>query len=112
MEDLKMVLSKYDTDGDGELDKDEFKRMMAESSEGLQKDSEKELLEAFKIFDKDGDGTVSWEEIYKTLQALGQDVSEQACKMMIESVDDDKNGTIDFDEFKKMMMDGPPKIDV
>jgi len=41
------------------------------------------------------------------MKALGENIDRETINLMIESVDTDKNGFIDFDEFKRMMKDGP-----
>jgi len=71
------------------------------------KDNVDELKAAFNVFDKDGDGTITAKEIEVVMKALGESVDRETIDLMIESVDTDKNGCIDFEEFKKMMKDGP-----
>ncbi|XP_063711105.1 neo-calmodulin-like isoform X5 [Symsagittifera roscoffensis] len=69
-----------------------------------------EFRKAFKIFDKDGDGNVSTDELGKVMRELGQNPSEDELQEMIEEIDKDGNGEIDFDEFLEMMakqMNGP-----
>ncbi len=41
------------------------------------------------------------------MKALGEPLDRQTIDLMIESVDTDKNGYIDFQEFRQMMKDGP-----
>jgi len=62
-----------------------------------------EFKEAFAIFDKDGDGTVTSSEIKEVMKSLGQNPTDKELKEMIEEVDEDGNGTIEFDEFIVMM---------
>ncbi|XP_075254237.1 uncharacterized protein LOC142345781 isoform X3 [Convolutriloba macropyga] len=56
-----------------------------------------------RIFDKDGDGNVSTDELGKVMRELGQNPSEDELQEMIEEIDKDGNGEIDFDEFLEMM---------
>lgn len=62
-----------------------------------------ELREAFKIFDKDGGGTISIDEIKLILEQRGAKVTDNDLKLIMAAVDEDKSGEIDFDEFVKMM---------
>lgn len=55
------------------------------------------MKEAFAVFDRDGDHTVSVSEISKVMKALGEDLSEETLQMMLASVDLDNSGAIDFD---------------
>ena len=62
-----------------------------------------EFKEAFQIFDKDGDGLITTKELGTVMRSLGQNLSEEELKSMIEDVDKDKSGTIDFQEFLGLM---------
>ena len=55
--------------------------------------------EAFSVFDKDGSGTVSTSELGEMMSALGQNLSAEELDAMVEEVDADGSGEIDFDEF-------------
>ena len=62
-----------------------------------------EFKEAFQIFDKDGDGAITTKELGTVMRSLGQIPSEETLKMMIQEVDKDGSGTIDFKEFLGLM---------
>ncbi|XP_033764298.1 calmodulin-A-like [Pecten maximus] len=62
-----------------------------------------EFKEAFDLFDKDGDGRVSARELETVMKSLGQEPTEQELVDMINEVDADGNGTIEFTEFLCMM---------
>ena len=55
--------------------------------------------EAFSVFDKDGSGTVSTSELGEMMSALGQNLSAEELDALVEEVDADGSGEIDFDEF-------------
>lgn len=63
----------------------------------------KALKEAFNFFDIDHDGRITAGELHKVLKFLGTKVTEHEVKMMIADVDSDGNGTVEFNEFLKMM---------
>ena len=63
-----------------------------------------ELKVAFDVFDKDGDGNITSNELSSIMKGLGESLSEKEIKSMINEVDEDNNGTIDFNEFKKLML--------
>lgn len=54
---------------------------------------------AFNLFDKDGDGKISMQELQHLMQALGKVLSEKQLAGVINRVDIDHNGTIEFPEF-------------
>merc|ERR1711976_83056 len=62
-----------------------------------------EFKEAFSLFDKDGDGTITTKELGTVMRSLGQNPTEAELQDMINEVDADGNGDIDFPEFLTMM---------
>ena len=58
---------------------------------------------AFSMFDKDGSGDVSTEELGAVLKELGQEVSKSQLEIMIKEVDADGSGSVEFPEFRSMM---------
>lgn len=62
-----------------------------------------EFKEAFSLFDKDGDGTITTKELGTVMRSLGQNPTESELTDMVNEVDADGDGTIDFSEFITMM---------
>jgi calmodulin len=62
-----------------------------------------EFKEAFALFDKDGDGSITAKELGTVMKSLGQTPSEEDIANMIKEVDEDGNGKIDFNEFYSLM---------
>merc|ERR1711898_75185 len=62
-----------------------------------------EFKEAFSLFDKDGDGTITPKELGTVMRSLGQNPTEAELQDMINEVDVDGSGTIDFPEFLNLM---------
>eukprot|EP00887_Chlorella_sp_A99_P007274 scaffold2.g7274.t1 len=62
-----------------------------------------EMKEAFALFDRDGDGTITTKELGTVMRSLGQNPTEAELQDMINEVDADGNGTIDFPEFLNLM---------
>ena len=63
-----------------------------------------EFKEAFNLFDKDGDGTITTKEIRTVMRSLGQNPTEDELQEMINEIDVDGHGIIDFQEFLRMMV--------
>jgi len=74
----------------------------------LSADQIAEFKEAFSLFDKDGDGTISETELGTVMRSLGQNPTETELIEMVREVDADGNGEIDFDEFVEMMQKQMP----
>ncbi|KAL3844925.1 hypothetical protein ACJIZ3_002328 [Penstemon smallii] len=96
-EELTRIMSEFDADGDGFIDLNEFKAFYCGG------DPNKELKEAFKLYDKDKNGKISASELHAVLKSLGEKCSLKDCRKMISSVDVDGDGCVNFEEFKKMM---------
>jgi Ca2+-binding EF-hand superfamily protein len=62
------------------------------------------LWEAFKVFDTDGSSSISAEELGQVMRSLGQSPREIELRDMIKEVDVDLSGSIDFAEFKALMV--------
>lgn len=71
--------------------------------ESLTEEQIREFKEAFNIFDKDGDGTISGKELGVVMRSLGQNPTEKQLDELINNLDKDASGTIDFGEFLSMM---------
>ena len=55
----------------------DFKEFMSMMTEMMDQDSEEEdVRQAFKVFDKDGDGLITAEEIRQTMRTLGEEVDK------------------------------------
>ncbi|KAJ0239368.1 Calcium-binding protein CML42 [Hirschfeldia incana] len=66
---------------------------------------ESDLAEAFKVFDENGDGFISARELQAVLKKLGlpEGGEMERVEKMIVSVDRNKDGRVDFFEFKNKM---------
>ncbi|KAJ8765432.1 hypothetical protein K2173_013190 [Erythroxylum novogranatense] len=62
-----------------------------------------EFREAFCLFDKDGDGCITVDELATVIRSLDQNPTEEELHDMISEVDADGNGTIEFLEFLDLM---------
>ncbi|OLQ16815.1 EF-hand domain pair family protein [Cryptosporidium hominis] len=67
-------------------------------------DTEDELIEAFKVFDRDGNGFISAAELRHVMTNLGEKLSDEEVDEMIREADVDGDGQIMYEEFTKMML--------
>mmetsp|Transcript_14170 Transcript_14170/g.29752 ORF Transcript_14170/g.29752 Transcript_14170/m.29752 type:complete len:150 (+) Transcript_14170:71-520(+) len=100
--DLQNMISDVDADEQGRIDFPDFLSLMARKMKDT--DTEEELIEAFKVFDRDGDGFISAGELRHSMTNLGEKLSDVEVDEMIREADLDGDGQINYDEFVKMMM--------
>lgn len=72
---------------------------------------EEDFMDAFRIFDTDGDGRITAKELTSVLSELGLKTSKSDIKKMIKELDKDNNGTIEYSEFVQMMTMPASKYD-
>lgn len=103
-EELENMVREVDWDGDGHID---FKEFVELNTKGVDPDEIMEnLRDAFSVYDIDGNGAITAEELQEVLRSLGEECSIGECRKMINGVDADGDGAINFEEFKVMMMVG------
>ncbi|XP_030760527.1 neo-calmodulin-like isoform X1 [Sitophilus oryzae] len=105
-EELQQMLQEIDIDGDGNVSFEEFIDIAWSAGAGTGSDQllsreeeEKELRDAFRVFDKHNRGYITSSDLRAVLQCLGEDLSEEEIEDMIKEVDVDGDGRIDFYEF-------------
>jgi calmodulin len=99
---LQDMIREVDADGNENIDFTEFLALM--SRQMRQSDIEEELRETFRVFDRDGDGFVTPQELRTLLISLGLDSSAQVIRSMIGEADADRDGKINFAEFRALAL--------
>jgi calmodulin len=96
------MISTVDDNGDNEIDFPEFLILMKSRIGG--KDPEKELRDAFRVFDTDNSGSIDRKELKRLMKKLGQALSDAELDAMMDEVDTNGDGQISFEEFKDLMV--------
>ncbi len=65
---------------------------------------EEEIRAAFKVFDMDGNGFISEDELRQTLSNLGEHLSDRELRAMMNQADLNHDGQIDYNEFSRMLL--------
>ena len=81
--------------GNGTIDFPEFLTMMARKMKDT--DSEEEIKEAFRVFDKDGNGFISAAELRHVMTNLGEKLTDEEVDEMIREADVDGDGQVNYE---------------
>lgn len=99
-QELQQLMRQMDSDNSGEIDYNEFKKVMAGSF--FKKYSKEELQAAFRKFDADGNGYITTSELSHILSRMGRHLSRADVEAMVKSLDSSGDGKISFPEFCKL----------
>ena len=87
------MINEVDADNNGTIDFPEFLTMMARKMKDT--DSEEEIREAFKVFDRDNNGFISAAELRHVMTSIGEKLTDDEVDEMIREADQDGDGRID-----------------
>jgi len=99
---LQDMINEVGADEHGFIDFPEFLSLMARTMRDW--DTEDEIIDAFKVFDRDGNGFISVAEVRHAIMNLGEKLTDSEVDEMTQEADVDSNGQINYEEFVKMMM--------
>ena len=104
------MANEIDADGDGMIDFYEFVMLMSRQMRDV--DSKEAIVEAFKIFDLDGDGFITHDELRHMMTGMGEKLTHSEVDEIIKQADQDGDGKINLEEFTRMLLpahrDMPP----
>lgn len=69
----------------------------------ISKNEMRDYREAFRLFDKDGDGSITKEELGSVMRCLGQYARGEELQEMLAEIDRDGDGIVSFEEFVDIM---------
>ena len=98
-EEVDKIFENIDYDNNGTISFDEFVKAAIDKKKLI---TEEKLKAAFALFDRNGDGDIEAKEL-KEVIGDENNSEDNVWVQMIEEVDLDGNGVIDFEEFKIMM---------
>jgi calmodulin len=96
-DEMSQIISEADPNNTGMITFEQFLDIYAVRAK--EPNSEEDLIEAFKIFDSDGSGTISADELRTVMMTLGEKLSREEAEAMIKEADVDGDGNINYKEF-------------
>jgi calcium-dependent protein kinase len=103
--DLAAIMEGVDSDGSGLIDYTEFLAATLDRKSYLQEDV---CWTAFSVFDQNGDGQITLEELKSILEtgSVNDALDGRTSEEILQDVDTNGDGSIDFQEFMEMMRGG------
>nr|1M39_A Chain A, Caltractin, isoform 1 [Homo sapiens] len=68
-----------------------------------EKDTKEEILKAFKLFDDDETGKISFKNLKRVAKELGENLTDEELQEMIDEADRDGDGEVSEQEFLRIM---------
>ena len=99
---LQEINNEINKKGTGKIEFNEFLELYSRKMK--EPDTEEDLIEAFKTFDKDGSGVISANKLKHIMVVLGGKLTEEEVDEMFKEADIDKDGFINYHEFVKTMI--------
>ena len=96
-------MKEVDTDGNMEIEFPEFLQLMARNMQDI--DEEKLIQTGFNVFDADGDGQVSLEDLRSVMQSLGEQMTDDQLNDIINEIDTNGDKQMSFEEFQATIED-------
>ncbi|NXU32455.1 CETN1 protein, partial [Thalassarche chlororhynchos] len=100
-EEMKRIVSEFSEEGSGKLTFKSFLQVMTQKM--AEPCLKKEILEAFKVFDCDGTGKISFENLKVVASEIGEDITDEELQEMIDEADVDGDGEVNKQEFLRML---------
>lgn len=101
-EELKQMIDEVDLDKNGTIDFDEFVTLM--NRRNRETDVEEDVLNAFKVFDRDGNGLISITDLRHIILGAGNELSEDEVDEMLREADIDMDGFINYEDFIRTLL--------
>ena len=99
---IDFVLKDLDMYGNGTLTFPQFLKLLSQNYNETKFNVE-EMKAVFRIFDKDGDGFITADEIQLEMSNHGDVFTDQQIQQMMKGADSNGDGKIDYEEFVKLM---------
>ena len=100
-EEIKKMIADIDTDGSGTIDFNEFLEMM--TAKMSERDPMEEIIKAFRLFDDDETGKISFKNLKRVAKELGENMTDEELQEMIDEADRDGDGEVNEEEFFRIM---------
>ncbi|EDQ84592.1 uncharacterized protein MONBRDRAFT_39222 [Monosiga brevicollis MX1] len=106
-EDIRKIQSEIDPDnGDKRISFEEFLPLLERVKDKRPPGTEADYIEGLRVFDKDGNGTISAAELRHVLCSLGEKLNDDEVDALLANVTIDSNGGVNYTDFVRTVMSG------
>ncbi|EDW73357.2 uncharacterized protein Dwil_GK16697 [Drosophila willistoni] len=67
-------------------------------------DVTEDLIAAFRVFDRDGNGFITRDELQTAMEMIGEPLNEQQLEQLLAIADLDQDGRINYEEFTRLLL--------
>ncbi|XP_008583914.1 PREDICTED: calmodulin-like protein 5 [Galeopterus variegatus] len=99
---LQVIIAQVDTDHDGAISFQEFLAAITKRTKAWGS-SEEALRAAFRVFDLDGDGHITVDELKQAMAEMGEQLQQEELDAMIRGADTDQDGRVNYEEFVRII---------
>nr|XP_060634956.1 uncharacterized protein LOC132776873 [Anolis sagrei ordinatus] len=100
-EEIRKMIAELGKEGSSVIEFEDFLTMMTKKMS--EKDTQEEILKAFRLFDEDGTGKISFKNLKQVSKELGEKLTDEELQEMIDEADRDGDGEINEQEFLRIM---------
>ncbi|XP_020637142.1 uncharacterized protein LOC110072832 isoform X1 [Pogona vitticeps] len=100
-EEIRKMIAEIGKEGSSVIEFEDFLTMMTQKMS--EKDGKEEILKAFRLFDDDGTGKISFKNLKRVSKELGENLTDEELQEMIDEADRDGDGEINEQEFLRIM---------
>ena len=101
-EEIKEIIAEINLEGNGEINFEKFVSIVNRRDKDV--DNEEEVLNAFKLFDKEGNGLININDLKHIMLTCGNNFSETEINDLLKEADIDMDGYINYEEFIRSLL--------
>ena len=102
---VQKIVKELDSTGSTRISFEEFLPIFQSLSSRKKKANPEDFIECFRVFDKEGDGTITAGELHHVITTLGEALTPQQVDLLTQGLED-KKGCLNIEEFVRNVMDG------
>ncbi|KAF8819391.1 putative centrin [Cardiosporidium cionae] len=100
-EEVRRMVDEVDKDGSGTIGLSDYIEFMTRKMS--ERDPLEEMSKAFRLFDHDSSGYITFEKLKRVAEELGENMTDDELREMIYEADRSGDGKVNIDDFQRIM---------